>query len=81
MPSNPDEDESEELKETMIEQKNKMGAKNEEAGKTETEFTPSDKGGEESKESKEALTEQENEYGAKTEVAGKTLEDKVRCSS
>ncbi len=42
MPSNPDEEGSEELKETAMEQKNKMGAKNEEAGKRETGFSPSD---------------------------------------
>ncbi len=35
-PSNPDEEESEELKETPMEQKDELGAKNDEAGKLAT---------------------------------------------
>ncbi len=59
MPSNPDEDESEEMKETIMEQKNKMGAKNEEESNTETGFSQSDRDWEESEALKEAVTEQE----------------------
>ncbi len=70
--SNADEDESEELKETMMEQKNKIGAKNEVAGKTETGFSPLDQDEEKSDKSKEDVKEQENELVAKNEVAVKT---------
>ncbi len=59
------------MKETTIEEKNKMGAKDEKTGKPETDFPPSNQDSEELEELKEAVTEQENELGAKTEVAGK----------
>ncbi len=69
--SNPYEEEWKEIKEATIEEKNKMGAKNEEAEKLEIDFPPSNQDGEELEELKEALSEHENELGAKTEKTGK----------
>ncbi len=40
LPSNPDEEESELMKELVTEQKNEIGEKNEEAGKPKAGFTP-----------------------------------------
>ncbi len=81
MPSNPDEDESEGMKETVTEQKTKMGAKNEEAGIAETGFSPSDQDEEESEELKLSVMEQDNELGTKNEEAGKpeTRSVQARC--
>ncbi len=66
----PDEEELEDLKETAMEQKNELAAKNKEAGKPQTKSSSSNPDEDKSEEMKENKKERRNELVAKTEEEG-----------